>query len=363
MLYTPLTTVSRLANFRGSHRCTAEHDRFLDAMAPARLFAGRFKNAARLEMRLFSDVGQRLVDLNLLCATYLAKIEKEPHAYDLADLWIPSTMRLFLEQGLASREVLAKILRFLEEADPAAVSGPSGERLSYSVDEVKLLAPVSKPEKILVVGFSDQTRDLQAKREAQLPTAFYKLPSTLVGPGEAILYPAFTEELDCDICLGVVIGKAGRRIPREQASQYIGGFTLLLDVTARDVCRQESITRNNLLGKNFLASTTMGPSLLLNDWDSLAENSPIELAVDGTPIQKFTLKDLIFSVEDVIAHWSAIGLSVGDVVALGASLALKSDSPPLPAALKPGSTVCCSCPAIGEMSHMVVRDSVERWPP
>jgi 2-keto-4-pentenoate hydratase/2-oxohepta-3-ene-1,7-dioic acid hydratase in catechol pathway len=122
------------------------------------------------------------------------------------------------------------------------------------------------------------------------------------------------------------------------------------------VCREESKTNNNLLSKNIRGSSPLGPALVLNKLDAALQSCPVELSVDGILRQKFTLQELIFSVEDVIAHWSTVGLSVGDVLALGANLALKSDSPILPAILKPGMTVTCFCPAVGEMSSTVVLD-------
>jgi acylpyruvate hydrolase len=296
------------------------------------------------------------VDLNLLCAGYLAKVQNEVRPYDLADLWIPPDVSLLLERGEPCQAMLSEILQYVEQSTAEPPSGPSRERLFYSLEDVRLLRPVHSPPKMLVVGFSDQTKDVQKKRTVGMPTAFYKLPTTLAGPGDPIPYPKFTQELDCDVCLGIVIGRAGRRIAREQALNHIGGFTLLLDVTARDVCREESKTNNNLLSKNIRGSSPLGPALVLNKLDAALQSCPVELSVDGILRQKFTLQELIFSVEDVIAHWSTVGLSVGDVLALGANLALKSDSPILPAILKPGMTVTCFCPAVGEMSSTVVLD-------
>lgn len=320
-----------------------------------KLFLGYLKNSRPQESRIFTDREGFLVDLSLAYAAYLSNARAEPaFVYELAALYFPRTISAFLAKGEPSLEALCQLSAFLGETDLQSLRGPVGEELIYRPSEIRLLPPILNPDKTLIIGFSDQVTDPMAKLRSKIPTAFYKFPRTFIASGDPITYPKFTQDLDCDACLGMVVGKPGRRIPRERALEHIAGFTLVLDVTARDICRRESLTRNNLLGKNFPGSTPIGPSLYVGSSRQVLEDMQVELTVDEKVCQRFTARDLIFSVEDVVAHWSIVGLKTGDILALGASLALKPDVVRRPAPLRPGSVLKCSSFEIGEINHEVV---------
>jgi 2-keto-4-pentenoate hydratase/2-oxohepta-3-ene-1,7-dioic acid hydratase in catechol pathway len=90
------------------------------------------------------------------------------------------------------------------------------------------------------------------------------------------------------------------------------------------------------------------------------ESFEIELAIDGSVQQKFTLRDCVFTVEQIVARWSILGIKPGDFLAIGASMALKGDRLQNPVPLKIGSTLRCSSPAIGELTHKVVTSGGRR---
>ena len=188
----------------------------------------------------------------------------------------------------------------------------------------------------------------------EMPTGFYKLPQTFITSGAPIIWPKFSQELDADACLAIVIGKAGRKIPRGKAWDHVAGVTLMIDVTARDINKREGLTTNNLLGKNFPASTCLGPAVLIESSRETLENLQIEVEIDGAVKQKFALRDCVFSVEQIIAHWSILGIKPGDWLAIGASMALKGDRLQNPVPLKIGSTIRCSSVSLGELSHTVI---------
>ncbi len=134
----------------------------------------------------------------------------------------------------------------------------------------------------------------------------------------------------------------------------IAGVTLVIDLTARDINRREGATANNLLGKNFPSSTSLGPAVFLTKSKEDLEGLETELSVDGVTKQKFALRDCVYSVEQIIARWSILGIKPGDWLALGASMALQGDKLQNPVTLALGSTIRCSSRAIGELSHQVV---------
>jgi 2-keto-4-pentenoate hydratase/2-oxohepta-3-ene-1,7-dioic acid hydratase in catechol pathway len=129
---------------------------------------------------------------------------------------------------------------------------------------------------------------------------------------------------------------------------------LLIDITARDINRREGSTNNNLLGKNFPTSTALGPSVLIKPSRKELESLEVELAIDGSVKQQFTLRDCVFTIEQIIARWSILGLKPGDFLAIGASMALRGDRLQSPVPLKVGSTIRCFSSAIGELTHQVV---------
>ncbi len=319
-----------------------------------KLYLGLCENDAPHETRIFAEMESKLIDVNLAYAACLAERSgSESGAYELASFYFPSSLAAFLERGDAARKLLAELMALARERGVEHLRGPAGEKVVYGYADIRLLPPLLNPEKSFVIGFSDQARS-EAAPDAGLPTGFYKLPQTFVTSGAPIVWPKFSEELDADACLAVVIGKAGRRISPERALEHIAGVTLLIDITARDINRREGLTTNNLLGKNFPSSTSLGPALWLTDSGKDLEELEVDFSLDGASKQKFTLPQCVFTVEQIIARWSILGIKPGDFLAMGASMARRGDRLQIPVRLAPGSNLRCSSPAIGELRHEVV---------
>jgi 2-keto-4-pentenoate hydratase/2-oxohepta-3-ene-1,7-dioic acid hydratase in catechol pathway len=109
-----------------------------------------------------------------------------------------------------------------------------------------------------------------------------------------------------------------------------------------------------LLGKNFPSSTSLGPAVLLAVSRNDVEALDVELSIDGAVKQKFNLRQCVFTFEQIIARWSILGIKPGDVLAIGASMALTGNRLQNPVTLYVGSTIRCSSSAIGELAHRVV---------
>ena len=319
-----------------------------------KLYLGLLENALPNQTRIFTDIDGSLVDLQLVSAAYLAEVERDSvSAYDLAAFYFPRSIAAHLERGTPAHLALEKVISFVHQRGLRDIRGPAGERLVYKLTDLRLLPPLQYPEKSFVIGFSDKART-EAMPKAEIPTGFYKLPQTFINDGAPIVWPNFSEEVDADACLAIVIGKAGKRIPAERAWDYVAGVTLLIDITARDINRREGLTSNNLLGKNFPTSTALGPAVFLTNSKSDLEALEIELSVDGVVKQQFTPTSCVFSVEQIIARWSILGIKPGDWLAIGASMARQHDRLQNPVLLKPGAKIRCSSSAIGELKHEVV---------
>ena len=319
-----------------------------------KLYLGLLDNLPPHQTRVFGEIDGKLIDLSLAHTAFLAEtLGERETAYELAACYFPPTIAGFLERGQSALKALEQVVSFIRQRGLPNFRGPANEKVVYDPNEIRILPPLQNPEKSIVIGFADRAR-IEALPNAEIPTGFYKLPQTFVTSGAPIVWPKFSEEVDADACLAIVIGKAGRKILPEQAWEYVAGVTLVIDITARDINRREGATTNNLLGKNFPSSTSLGPAVFLAKSKEELEGVETELSVDGVTKQKFALPDCVYSVEQIIARWSVLGIKPGDWLALGASMALQGDRLQNPVTLALDSTVRCSSRVIGELSHQVV---------
>ncbi|MGH7872170.1 MAG: fumarylacetoacetate hydrolase family protein [Candidatus Binatia bacterium] len=319
-----------------------------------KVYLGLLESSRPDQTKVFGAIDNKLVDLQLAYAACLKQSKNsQAKAYELAAFSFPGAIGAFLERSQTSSKALDDVVAFARKNGVGDVRGPTGERVFYDAKEVRLLPPFLTPDKSFVIGFSDKART-EALPKADIPTAYYKLPQTFVPSGAPIMWPKFSEEIDADACLAIVIGKPGRRVPAESGWDHVAGFTLVIDITARDINKREGVTTNNLLGKNFPSSTCIGPAALLQSSRKEVEGMEVELSVDGAVKQKFALRDCVFTVEQIIARWSILGIKPGDWFAIGASMAMAGDRLQNPVPLRIGSTVRCAAAAIGELSHKVV---------
>jgi len=318
-----------------------------------KLCLGLLDNSPPHQTRVFGEIDGKLIDLRLAYATLLIETGEKESAYEIAAFYFPLTVRAFLERGEKSLKALEEVLSLVSQNGAQNFRGAADEKVAYSPNEIRILPPLPDPEKSIVVGFADRVR-VEAIPRTEIPTGFYKLPQTFVTSGAPIVWPKFSQEVDADACLAIVIGKAGRRIAPEEAWQHVAGATLVIDITARDVNRREGATTNNLLGKNFPSSTSLGPAVLLTRSRKELESLAATLSLDGVTKQRFALRDAVFSIEQIIARWSILGIKPGDWLAIGASMSLESNRLQNPVPLRLGSAIRCSSSAIGELSHQVV---------
>lgn len=317
-----------------------------------KLYLGLVDSSLPGQPRIFGELNGALVDLQVATVAYLNQTRRAA-AYEAASHDFPNSVAGFLELGKPSQELHDQVISYLEKAGVSPLRGPNGERIAYKMSDVRILPPLQNPEKSFVIGFADKAR-IEAMPPAEIPTGFYKLPQTFVTDGAPIVLPKFSQEVDADACLAIVIGKAGRRIAPEKAWDYVAGATLVIDMTARDVNRREGATTNNLLGKNFPSSTAIGPAVLLTNSRQDIEALEVDLSIDGEIKQKFTLRDCVFTVEQIIARWSILGIKPGDWLAIGASMAKEGDRLQNPLLLKAGMKIRCRSPQIGELNHEVI---------
>lgn len=228
-----------------------------------------------------------VVDLNAATARWLsARGHGRPQR--VADALVPPDMRAFLEGETAAMEAAREALAALiPSADPDP-RGPRGERLIHALSDVRLLAPLPQANLIRdFLAFEAHTKRGYERRGQELPALWYELPvyykgnpRSIVGPDTTVEWPPFTQKFDYEIEIACIIGKEGRDIPVERAHEYIAGYTIFNDFSARDVQMQEVQLRlGPAKGKDF--ATGMGPWLVTPDEVEDPRNLRMTAKVNG----------------------------------------------------------------------------------
>jgi 2-keto-4-pentenoate hydratase/2-oxohepta-3-ene-1,7-dioic acid hydratase in catechol pathway len=213
---------------------------------------------------------------------------------------------------------------------------------------VKLLAPVV-PSKVVALGlnYRDHAREMKMPIPAE-PILFIKPASSVIGPGEPILYPAggITARVDYEAELAIVIGRKARHVAAADAGKYILGYTCLNDVTARDLqAKDGQWTR----AKSFDTFCPIGPCLE-TELDPAALT--VEAVLNGKVVQSSTTRELIFDVPNIVAQVSRVmTLLPGDVIATG--------TPPGVGPMQPADTVTIHVQGIGLLTNPVQLEVID----
>ncbi|MEM1946283.1 MAG: fumarylacetoacetate hydrolase family protein [Candidatus Caldarchaeum sp.] len=284
--------------------------------------------------------------------------EGEEDAEILAEALFPSNMIGFLRRGRrawdAAERVLFKARSF--------VNNEYGQGYAFKLSEVRLYAPVPRPGKIIHTAgnFREHAEEgKKAKWEFPIPQwiSFLKSPSSVIGPYDNIVYPKFTKELDHELEMAMVIGRRGKYVPKERAYEYVAGFMVFNDITARDIQRQEM--KNGLLnfGKNLDTFAPMGPYLVTKDEVSDPHNLKMELRVNGEVRQSGNTNRLSVTLQEIIEHYSWVMLEPGDVLTTGtiSGVAAFRENPEK-YYLKPGDVVESEIENLGVMRNRVVAE-------
>jgi acylpyruvate hydrolase len=234
------------------------------------------------------------------------------------------------------------VRRWAETATPA-----EGTRVDGPLD-----APVPRSGQAFGIGVNYADHAAEAGRALPVwPSVFLKAPSTIVGPGDAIVRPPNTEQLDYEIELAAVIGKEARSVSREQAMEYVAGYTIMNDVSARDL--QLGKDGGIILGKNFDTSAPFGPCITLVDEIPDPNNLQLRTWVNGELRQNGNTHTLIFDVAAIIAFLTQqMTLEAGDIIATGTPAGVGLGMSPQ-VWLQPGDTVRMEIEQIGVLENPV----------
>jgi acylpyruvate hydrolase len=284
--------------------------------------------------RLGTLQGDRIADLQASLAASLAR-RGVVRAQEIAATLVPASTRQFLEGGVAAREAVAGITEWVTVDRSAA----------------RVHAPIADPGKFICIGLNYRDHAEEAGMAIpKEPPIFAKFSNAIVDPGDPILRPRGSSQLDWEFELGVVIGRTARFVPREQALDYVAGYTIVNDASARDF---QMITTQWMAGKIFETAAPVGPYIA--DREEIADPHVLDLKtfVNGKQMQHGNTKTLIFDVRYLISYLSNLmTLSPGDLIATGTPPGVGLGMKP-PVWLQPGDVCRMEITGLGVLENPV----------
>ncbi|HEV2277693.1 MAG TPA: fumarylacetoacetate hydrolase family protein [Acidobacteriaceae bacterium] len=248
------------------------------------------------------------------------------------------------QQGFSG---VAEVIASGEVPDPA-----TGTRTP--VDQVRLMAPILAPPRIFCIGLNYRDHAIESNMQIpSVPTVFMKLSSAIVGPGARIVLPKNSTQPDYEAELAVVIGRGGCRIHADDWKDHVFGYTILNDVSARDV---QLATSQWTLGKSFPTFCPIGPAIVTADEIPDPHTLDVRLEIDGQEMQHSNTRELIFGVPQLIEYISSITpLEPGDIISTGTPAGVGLGRKPQ-RWLKPGETVTAEIEGLGKLSNPTVAE-------
>lgn len=282
-------------------------------------YSRKNENAAHARLGVLMGRDNLVADLRAGYALYLVEKKGNPKGEQIAEIFMPAYLAQFLHLGEAGWEALAEAYLWLSDAvaTDAEAPGLDGEDLFIPLEECRLYAPL-RPSKLIAIGRNyPAAAGTEPRQRGVVPGGFVKVSSSIIGPGRDILKPAVTSELDCETELAIVIGKKCRNVPEEEAMEVIAGFTIVNDVTARDVGRDERLGGSLLVAKNFDTFCPLGPWLVTRDELPDPMNLRIRTRVNGELRQTGTTADMLWPIPKLVSYLSQMTLMPGDIISTG----------------------------------------------
>jgi 2-keto-4-pentenoate hydratase/2-oxohepta-3-ene-1,7-dioic acid hydratase in catechol pathway len=222
------------------------------------------------------------------------------------------------------------------------------------LSHVMLHAPLPHPPRIFAIGLNYQRHADESKMAVQkVPTVFMKLSSSVVGPDAPIILPKISTQPDYEAEFAVVIGKPGYQIAVADWQKHVFGYTILNDVSARDI---QLATSQWTLGKSFPSFSPLGPAIVTPDEVPDPHSLDISLTIDGETLQSSNTSDLIFKIPQLIEHLSSLTpLEAGDIISTGTPEGVGLGRTPK-RWLKPGEEVVVTISKLGQLRNRTVAE-------
>jgi len=247
-------------------------------------------------------------------------------------------------------------LRRWIESDQMDILKEIGQELkpAYSEKDIEYMVPIQSGQKIVCIGVNYAKRNAEYKDGSEAPkypSVFLRYLDSFVGHGQNMVRPPESDKLDYEGEIVIIIGKGGRRIPRNEALSHIAGLTLMNEGTLRDWVRHAKF--NVTQGKNFDKSGVIGPWMMTADEVDNYDNLTIQTRVNGQLRQNDNTSNLMFPFEYIVSYVSTfMTLKPGDMISTGTPNGAGARFTP-PKYLKPGDRVEVTAAGIGTLRNGV----------
>jgi 2-keto-4-pentenoate hydratase/2-oxohepta-3-ene-1,7-dioic acid hydratase in catechol pathway len=225
----------------------------------------------------------------------------------------------------------------------------------FSLAQVTLLAPILNPQRIFCLGLAYRDHAIETHQAIpKVPTIFLKLTSALNGPYSTVVLPKLTRQPDYEAELAFVIGRDGKNIPADRWQEHVFGYTIMNDVSARDI---QMSTSQWSLGKSFDTFAPLGPAIVTKDEIPDPHSLDIKLSIGGEVLQHSNTRELIFRIPDLVAYISSVtSLQPGDIISTGTPSGVGLGRTPH-RWLRPGETIITEIQGIGQLVNPVVAEA------
>jgi len=246
---------------------------------------------------------------------------------------------------------MAALLGLGPAALAAAAGAPTGLARRWALDEVRLLAPVPTPPKVLAIGMNYRAHVAELGREPpEYQYWFNKQRTCVVGPGHPVVVPTVSDQVDYEGELGLVVGRRAKSVPADRWLDVVAGFTVVNDVSVRD---WQWRTPTFTMGKSFDTHAPVGPFLVTPDEVGDPGALPLRTWVNDDLRQDSTTADLLFGLGQMVEYLTTVfPLEPGDVIATGTPGGVGAGFDP-PRWLRPGDTVRIEIEGVGTLENPV----------
>ncbi len=305
------------------------------------------------QARTGAQLDAQIVDLN---RAYRAALQAAGDADELAvaDLRVPTDMVGLLQGGEQSLQAAAQAVAFVQRRRGEAASTLKAQGILVDLDAVRLLPPVLRPGKVVCLGLN--YRDHAIESGMPIPTypiLFHKVAGSLTGHQHPIILPRISTQVDYEAELAFVIGRRGKYISEAEALNYVAGYTIANDVSARDL---QFRTTQWTSGKMLDTFGPLGPALVTRDEVPNPQALSIKTILNEQVMQDSNTSEMIFGVAAIIAALSEIcTIEPGDVVMTGTPPGVGNGRNP-PVFLRPGDTVTIEIERLGQLTNPIVAE-------
>lgn len=305
------------------------------------------------ENRIGSLWDQQIIDLN---RSYRAAVKAKNDLDELAVATerVPADMIGLLRGGAESLQAAEKAAQFVQELSKTRGENLVKQGLLVPIADAELLAPVLNPRKVVCLGLNYRAHAAEGHWDPpEYPVLFHKTAGALIGRDQAIRIPRVSDQIDYEGELAIIIGKRGKYIDEANALDYVAGYSIANDVSARDL---QFRTRQWTTGKMLDTFCPLGPALVTRDEVSAPNNLRIKTTLNEMVVQNANTSEMIFSVPFIIHYISSLTtLEPGDVILTGTPEGIGNAREPK-LFMKAGDTVTVEIEGLGVLSNRVEKE-------